>query len=306
MSEAYDLLRTGATMAIDAAAVDVTQQLRARGVRSIVLRGPAIGRRLYRDRPRPYEDVDLLVSPGDSAVVETVLREGGFELTSRDVHATPWIRRSDGMNLDVHSTLIGIRAPAAAVWTELASGAEPLGLARGSVDVLGSPGLAFAIALHAAQHGVEGGKSREDLARALEQLSDRDWAGAAALADRLDARGAFATGLRLLPEGATLAESLKLPPAESRELALRAGSAPPTALGFWRLSETPGLGNKARLVAHELAPSPAFMRAMYSVARRGRLGLAASYVLRPLLLARQAGPGFLAWRRAARARGRRR
>jgi Uncharacterised nucleotidyltransferase len=300
-TEAFDsqeLLRAGTALAIDSAAVELTEQLRDRGIRAIVLRGPAIARRLYADRPRAYEDVDLLVARVDADAVEAVVREAGFELTSRDVHATPWIRRSDGMNVDVHVTLIGIHAPPDVAWQELAHHAEPLPLAGGAADVLAPPALAMAIALHAAQHGLEGGKSLEDLARALDQLPAPDWRAAAGLAARLEATEAFAAGLRLLPAGAALADALDLSTAQSRETALRARSAPPTALGFWRLSETPGVGEKVRLLGRELVPSAPFMRAMYPLARRGRLGLAASYVLRPLALARQAGPGFLAWRRA--------
>jgi hypothetical protein len=295
-----DLLEAGATMALDSAAVELSELLHARGVRAILLRGPSIGKRLYADRSRSYEDIDLLIDLADLAEVEDAVRTAGFELTARDVHAAPWIRRSDGMNLDLHTTLIGVGAPAETVWRELAAATEPLQLGSREVEVLQAPGLALNVALHAAQHGVEGGKSLEDLSRALETLPEDVWAEAASLAERLDAVPAFATGLRLLPAGAARAERLGLPVERSRELALRAGSAPPTALGFWRLAETRGVRKKVRLIARELAPSAAFMRAMYPVARRGPAGLAAAYVWRPLQLARQVGPGFVAWRRARR------
>jgi hypothetical protein len=300
MAETHDLLEAGATLALDSAAVDVVAGLRDRGVRSILLRGPAIANRLYVDRPRAYEDVDLLVAPTDVEAVEEAVRAAGFELTARDVHAAPWVRARDGVTLDLHTTLVGVGADAHTVWDELGRATEPLALPRGEVDVLRPPGLALNVTLHAAQHGIEGGKSLEDLARAIERLSEETWREAAGLAERLDAVPALATGLRLLGSGAALAERLGLPWERSRELSLRAGSAPPTALGFWRLAETPGARNKARLVAGEIAPSPAFMRAMYPVARRGGVGLVAAYLWRPLSLARQAGPGFLAWRRARR------
>jgi len=292
------LLEAGATLALDSASAELVELLRERGVRAVLLRGPSIARRLYAEGGRSYEDVDLLVPPDDIAALERVVRGAGFELTARDVHAAPWIRRSDGMILDVHTTMIGVGAPPGEVWRELGGATEILALPRGEVEVLQLPGLALNVALHAAQHGVEGGKSLEDLLRALELLPEDAWREAATLAKRLDAVPAFATGLRLLPLGVELAERLALPIEHSRELALRAGSAPPTALGFWRLAETPGLGNKVGLLGRELAPSPAFMRAMYPVARRGRAGLAAAYLWRPVSLARQVGPGFRAWRRA--------
>jgi hypothetical protein len=300
VKDARELLAAGATLALDACAVELDAQLREHGVEPIVLRGPTIAGLLYADAPRSYDDVDLLVSEHDLAAVERTLRAVGFELTSRDVHAAPWIRPSDGMNLDVHTTLVGVGAPPSDVWRELARYRRPLRLARGAVDGLAPPAVALGVALHAAQHGIDGKKALEDLARAIERLSNVDWSEAAALAERLEASPAFATGLRLLPVGDRLAEELGLPQAGSRELALRAGSAPPTALGFWRLAETPGAGAKARLLAHELAPSAAFMRAMYPLARRGPIGLAFAYVWRPLMLAAQVGPGFRAWRRARR------
>jgi hypothetical protein len=300
MESRRDLLEAAATLALDSAAVEVIGGLGARGVRAILLRGPALGSRLYPDHPRPYEDVDLLVSASDLPAVEGALRAAGFELTSRDVHAAPWIRRTDGINLDVHTTMIGVGATAESAWRELSASTERLFLGRGEVPVLGDSAMALNVALHAAQHGVEGGKSLADLSRAIELLPADSWVEATSLAERLDALPAFATGLRLLREGSLLAERLGLPVARSRELALRAGSAPPTALGFWRLAETPGLRNKGRLLLQELAPSPAFMRAMYPAARRGPLGLGLAYAARPFRLVLQAGPGVRAWRRARR------
>jgi hypothetical protein len=296
----HDLLEAGATIALDSAAVELIELLRERGVRAVVLRGPAIAARLYPDRTRGYEDIDLLVDPAELGTVEEAVRAAGFELAARDTHAAPWIRRADGVNLDLHTTLVGVGASPELVWRELAGAVDALDLGRGEFDVLQEPALALNIALHAAQHGVEGGKSLEDLARALELFPEQTWLAATALATRLDAIPAFATGLRLLPTGAAQAERLGLPVDHSRELTLRAGSPPPTALGFWRLAETRGFAAKARLLARELAPSPAFMRAMYPVARRGPAGLAAAYLWRPVALAGQVGPGFLAWRRARR------
>jgi hypothetical protein len=295
-----DLVELGAALVIDAATVELTVALQGRGVDPIVLRGPAIAARLYPREPRRYDDVDLLVSPAQLAAVEEALRGKGFDLTSRDVHAAPWVRRSDGIVVDVHTSMIGIGVSDAEAWDELAARTEVLALPGGEVRVPTPPALALGVALHAAQHGIGGAKSLEDLTRAIDTFAENDWGDAAALAGRLRAGGAFATGLRLLPAGAALAERLRLPVVRDRELALRASSAPATALGFWRLAETRGVRAKAGLIAHEIAPSPAFMRAMYPVAARGRLGLAASYLWRPLVLARQLGPGFAAWRRARR------
>ncbi len=296
--ESPDFVELGAALVIDAAAVELANDFRARGLDAIVLRGPAIAARLYGDSPRRYEDIDLLVSERSLRGAEQTLRGHGFELTSRDVHAAPWIRRDDGIVVDLHTNLVGIGAPADEAWQVLCERTESLSLATGRVTVLAPAALLLAIALHAAQHGVDGAKSLEDLSRALAESGEADWGQAKKLAERLRATGAFATGLRLLPAGHELADRLGLPLVHDRELVLRASSAPPTALGFWRLAETPGLGRKAKLVAHELLPAPAFMRAMYPIAARGPLGLLAAYLWRPVVLARQLGPGFAAWRRA--------
>src|SRR3954452_13231841 len=68
-------------------------------------------------------------------------------------------------------------------------------------------------ALHAAQHAPERPKPLEDLRRGL-RVADRScWRAAAALAAARSAQGAFAAGLRAIPEGVELAAALGLPPA---------------------------------------------------------------------------------------------
>jgi hypothetical protein len=170
-----------------------------------------------------------------------------------------------------------------------------------SVDVLKPAGLAVVVALHAAQHGVWVEKPLDDLGRALELLPDEIWAAASALAARLAATPAFATGIRMLAPGEELATRLDLPAGGSVETTLRASTAPPTALGFDWLARTPGGRAKVRLVVRKLVPDAAFMRAWSPVARRGPVGLAAAYVWRLLWLARHAPSGFRAWRQARRA-----
>ena len=74
----------------------------------------------------------------------------------------------------------------------------------------------------------------------------------------------------------------------------------PLAHGFEELATTRGIRAKLAVLRQELIPSAEFMRWWSPLARRGPLGLAASYVWRPLYLALKAGPGLLAWRRARR------
>jgi hypothetical protein len=63
------------------------------------------------------------------------------------------------------------------------------------------------------------------------------------------------------------------------------------------------MGDRLRLVAGEIAPSPGFMRAWQPVARRGRTGMVAAYAWRPFWLMWKSPRGAAAWARARRAAG---
>jgi hypothetical protein len=156
------------------------------------------------------------------------------------------------------------------------------------------------VALHAAQHGADAGKALSDLERALIQFPLEIWEEAARRAEGLAALPAFAAGLRLVPAGMQLATRLDLSPELSEEIALRAASAPETAIGLQRLSATSGVANKARLLGTELVPAAAFMRSKYPIARKGTPGLVLAYAWRPFSLLGHLGPAVRARRRARR------
>jgi hypothetical protein len=202
---------------------------------------------------------------------------------------------------DLHRMLVGVGLRPEDAWGELARETETLQLAGGEVRVLSPPARALHVVLHAAQHGAQDAKPLEDLAQALDRLPQGVWMEAAALAGRLHSEAAFLTGLRLVPAGEELARGAGLPEAQSIEAALRAETAPPTALGLYRFMKTPGAAPKAQLLAGELFPSAAFMRAWSPVARRGNVGLAAAYAWRPVWLLLRLGPALRAWQRARRA-----
>ncbi len=298
-----DVLGTVRSLLVDQVTSEVSAALCDREVPSILLKGPSIARWLYQDgTPRPYNDCDLLIKPDRLAAAQSVLRDLGFldekaRLGHPRLESHGWTRGRD--RIDVHITLIGIGAPPPVVWETMSSMTETHHVAGADVQVLQRTALALHIALHAAQHGRDDDKPKEDLLRALRAMPLEQWRDAADLAKRLRATDAFAVGLRLVPEGRDLASRLSLPLAGSADAALRADPVP-LALGFEHLASTPGVGARLALLREELFPTPAFMRWSSPVARRGRLGLAASYCWRPLKLATQAIPGFLAWRRARR------
>lgn len=287
-------------LVLESAAVEVYDALAAAGVRSIVLKGPAVARWLYADDPtRSYVDVDLLVSPASLPAAGSTLTRLSFRRAHGSAHAEVWGRSSDGVVIDLHSSLVGV-APGSAAWDTLAEATEPLDVGGGTLDVLTGPAKALHVVLHAAQHGIRDERSVADLERALTRVEEREWDEAAALARRLGAEGAFAAGLRLTLGGREQAARLGLPEGHSLETAVRAAGAPPGVLGLYRFAKTPGVRARARLLRDEVFPAPGFLRAVSPLARRGRLGLTLAYAWRPFWLASRLWPAVRTWRRARR------
>ncbi|MDQ3608371.1 MAG: nucleotidyltransferase family protein [Actinomycetota bacterium] len=298
-----DVLLTVHTLLVDQITAEVTAALSGRQVPSILLKGPSIAAWLYADGTlRSYNDCDLLVAPKNLLAAQAVLEELGFrdEITPLGhprLESHEWVRGRD--RVDLHTTLIGIGVLPRVVWGVLSAMTLPQQVGGIEVQILARPALAMHVVLHAAQHGRDDPKPAEDLSRAIRAVPREQWSEVAALADRLQATDAFGIGLRLLPEGRELASWLELPPARSADASLRVDSIP-LALAFEHLAMTAGFWARISLVLRELFPTPAFMRWWSPLARRGWLGLALAYCWRPAWLVVQAGPGFLAWRRARR------
>ena len=106
--------------------------------------------------------------------------------------------------------------------------------------------------------------------------------------------------MRLVPQGAELAERLSLPPTRSVEVALRAGTPPPIALGFEQLASAGSLGEFLSILARKAAPPRDFIRHWWPAAAQSRRMLALAYVYRPLWLLRHGPQGLRAWRSARR------
>jgi hypothetical protein len=297
-----DLLRVGAKLKLDSAAAEVVARLDDAGIPAVLLKGSALAERLYdASEVRPHDDVDLLVAAADAERAGEVLRREGFSYAADDDYAQDWIRPVDGVTVDVHVTFLGVGVPPAAVWDVLEPHTTSLSVGGADVTVFDDAALALHVALHAAQHGQKGSKALDDLRRASQRIDVARWRQAEQIARALDAVPALSAGLRLVPEGAVIADRLNLPVAALADVLLRASSPPPTTLGLQRLFTTPGLSPKLQFLAQELVPSPTFMRAVYPIAQRGAPGLAAAYAWRPFWLLWHALPAFRAWRRAERA-----
>jgi Uncharacterised nucleotidyltransferase len=300
---------TAFNLVVDATTAEVVDALRCVDVTCVVLKGPALTDWLYgTDSGRYSVDVDLLVNPATIATVGDVLTGLGYTSVvpegrprDRPLYASVWHRGLSSPNVDLHTTIAGIRLPRQETWGVLSRRTEATEVGRTSVEVLDPGAQALHLALHAAKHGVRHDRSLRDLERGIEVLAFEVWVNAAALALELDAVPAFATGLLLVPAGESLLGELGVASTATVDSALRAQTPPSLSLGLAHLAELPTLREKAAFVGGRVFPPPAFMRRWHSLARRGRLGLAAAYVYRPVWFALKLGPAVAAWRRAKKA-----
>ena len=292
-------------LVIDRITVEVTRALAARGIPSLVLKGPAIANWLYgAHEVRAYGDSDLLVPHRLWDLAVDALTELGFtgdlepmaHPRMASYASDPFVRGTD--SLDLHSTLHGVGVPYEAVWPVLSRDAVPMQIGGAELDVLGPAARAFHVALHAAQH--QDGKAVFDLEKALAQLDDELWAQATEVARELSALPAFSAGLRLVQGGPELAARLGVSGVRSIHTELRARQVP-LAEGIAQIYATPGVRAKLRLLVEELFPRPAFMRWWSPLARRGRAGLALSYLWRPIWLVLHLPTAVRTVRRARRA-----
>jgi hypothetical protein len=276
------------------------------GIEGILLKGPSLAEWLYRDGfPRNYVDTDLLVSPVGFARAREIARGMGFAYvpppqppSQGPPHADHLFRPSDGANLDMHRTLFGVGVPPPAVWQVLRGQTTEMEVGGCRVPVLDEAARALQVALHAAQHGSQSRKAVDDLRRALQNAGPTTWSHATWLAGRLDATQTFATGLRLLPEGAVVADAVGLVDARVAQLAREPRSRAPLAVGIDRVARQPGRRAKLRLLTREAFPSREYLRWSSPLARRGSLGLALAYAWRLMWLSRHAVPSTVAWWRA--------
>jgi hypothetical protein len=294
-------------MQMDLATAEVVEALRDAGIPCILLKGPSTARWLYDPGElRTYIDIDLLV-PFPRNAAGAVIEQQGFAPCQPETGyawrraALGWMRAADMCRVELHETFEGIRVPDDAAWALLATHREDMDVSGTPVPVLDVAGRALIVALHAAAHGIERAKTVSDLQRALERASLEDWENAASLARQLDAAEGLAAGLRLVPPGQQLADTLGLPSTFSPKLTLRATSAGGPPLAFERFATLRGLGPRVRYVALRLFPPPAYIR-MWAAKEPGRpKTLAMGYASRLVWIARMTVPGLAAWRRARRA-----
>jgi hypothetical protein len=295
---------------VDALTAEVLGALAEADVEYRLLKGASVARWLYEaDEPRSYGDCDLLIAPPDLEGAREVLVRLGFvpEIDEAQMpgwwreHAVEWIRAGDSVAVDLHRTLPGMGGSPEQVWAALSAEPDTLLIAGIEAKTLPRAGLALQVALHAAQHGLEwGGPIASDLDRALARAGEETWRAAAALADRVGATAAFATGLRLDDTGARLADRLGLPSSPPPDVALRMQGAPPVSLGFEQLARAGGPAARLQLLARKVVPPATFIRKWFPPAANSRRALVLGYLWRPLWLLGHAPAGLRAWLRARR------
>jgi hypothetical protein len=289
---------------VDRVTAEVSGALDAAGIRSIVLKGPAIAAWLYEpDVVRGYGDSDLLVAHREwDRAIETLVALGFVgekdvlghpRMESLTSH--PWRRGDD--HVDLHATIEGLGAEPEAVWSALSRRTERQVIGGRELEVLGPVARTLHVALHAAQH--QDGKPLLDLRRAHERLPESTWAQAAGLARELDGLPAFAAGLRHIDDGGALLGRLGLDDVRTADTTLRELGVP-LAEGLHALSAVRGARRKLGVLRREVLPGREFMRWWSPLARRGRRGMLAAYLWRVLWLARHAPAAARAVRRARR------
>jgi hypothetical protein len=297
------------TLQIDRVTASTWQALEDAGIPTLVIKGPVIAEWLYRGGDiRNYGDSDLMVAPADwDRAVEVLLGLGFADEQGEMAHprmesfrSYAWVRGEQ--HVDLHCALWGLDADFETQWRELSDGAGRQNVGGAMVRVPRPAVRLLHIGLHAAHH--HEGKALEDVRRALALLDEGLWRDAVGLALRVDGLAAFATGLRLLPEGKELAERLGIADKRSVVFDLRTEDTPTAeALNELLDPELPWR-ERARTIGRELFPRPSFMRWWSPLATRGPLGLLASYPYRWGWLVVKVPAGLLAVRRARRANAR--
>ena len=303
------VLTTARVLSVDQVTLEVADAFDEAGIEALVLKGPVLSRALYRDGTmRSYGDSDFLISPNDELAAHGVLSRLGFRRypttlpAARPPKATEWVRDRDRAVVDLHTTLPLLGVTPADAWTVLSEAPGAITIGGREIKTLSDAGIAFHVALHALGHGIQVDKPLEDLRRACAAWSTEVWRAAAAVAERLRATDPFSAGLRLVPQGAAIAERLALPRRVTPELALLASSAPRFSFeGVAWVAEQDSFGKKLAIVLSALAPPHDVLRTRYAFARRGRIGLALSVVVHIAGLLWGTPRAYLAWRRARRA-----
>lgn len=297
-----ELLSAAQTLAIDSVTVEVMQAFDEAGVPALLLKGPVFAQWLYGPSElRPYTDADLLVPRSGELGANQVLRRLGFmpieanaiqEDGVAQIHS--WQRR--GIHVELHVRLQGIEAEPDDIWRAFSQPVELFAVAGSTVKAPNRTARLVHVALHAAQHGAKDLRPQEDLKRALASHTISEWELAIAMGTRLRAAPAMRSGLLLVPQGREIRARIDFSGQLGRLTYLRSQSAPSSATSLERvIGGSQPLRGRLAAARQLLFPRAGFMQQRYSMARRGGLGLALSYVERLFYLAFRLPRGLAHW-----------
>ena len=303
-----DLGVAARTLALDLAAGEVIRALIAADVECMLLKGPAMVHRLYREAPvgRNYGDIDLLVAPWQFDAAGRVLASLGFEDRLAGVRASeaarlaerPWHRTGAAhLVVDLHRGFHHV-ADRTAWWDLLCRHREVLMVEGQPVAIPDRVGCALIAALHASK-ATSQDKALEDLRRALQLFEDDVWRQAADLAGSVGAGNAFAAALHRQNAGADLAARLGLritdPAIWFGATSLERGTG---SLSY--LLGREGRADRARRLRDAAFPSRPFLTGHRPIAARGPAGLALAHLGRLCFVLPRLPRLLLAWHRTRR------
>jgi hypothetical protein len=208
--------------------------------------------------------------------------------------------RPDGGSIDLHWGISGVTVAPARVWETVNTHTVSLAIGGHPAWVPDDALTALLVVLHAAHHGGQHGSTMTDVEHAITRIGAGEWGRARDLALSLGAGEAFASGLALSPAGRELAQQLGTHASPTLEYRLRSEQTEFRVWALHRLANARGL-SRVRVIAEVLAPPPGAMRRFEPLARRGRRGLAAAYLLRAPRLLLTAVPALADYLRARRA-----
>jgi hypothetical protein len=246
-----ELITAARALAADAVCAEVVSGWQAAGIDAVLLKGPTTAEWLYPHAVRGYVDTDLLVDPARVLDAADVLRALGFDYVKVHVaeHSHPWVRLSDGAEVDLHVTLWGPHLTPFQVWEAIQEWLEVRHIGTVAVRTPNLAARALLVVLHAAQHRDDGKtRPRADLRRALEAAPASIWPQVDELAYKLRVLTETGEGLMLEPEGRQLVERLPL----IHAAAFGRSEHAPLAIGFQRLSSTPGPLRKLGVILRAL------------------------------------------------------
>ena len=302
------VVETASRLRFELATAQLFEACEAAGLDALLLKGPALTEWLYADSERRgYLDIDILASPPHLTAIEKILGDRGYARDYDDrslpswwrEHASAWVR-DDGVTIDLHRTLGGVRATNEVAWEIFSRDPASIVVGGREVPVLCLPARALHVVLHAAHHGEDWEGPTAELERALARGDEVFWHAVARLAEELDATDAFAAGLQLTDGGRRLAQALNVAPVRSVQAALHASTPPPIALGFEQLAQARGVRARLAILWHKAFPPAEFIRHWDPGAAQSRSALLRAYLRRPFWLARHAPEGMRAWRKARR------